>query len=80
MCCPAEAPAAAAKGVGRPPAHSRYNAGFAAYAERFGVSWRKVRNIGIGRLEACKDDATRRILLGASEIESTEEIICVDKR
>lgn len=35
-----------------------------AYAEYFDCAAKKVRAIGAHNLQACKDDATRRVLLG----------------
>jgi hypothetical protein len=41
------------------------NRPIADYGARFGVSWKVVRRVGIARLELCKDDEARRILLKA---------------
>jgi hypothetical protein len=41
----------------------RWQAG-EAYADYFGCAAKKVTHVGAHNLQACKDDATRRILLG----------------
>jgi hypothetical protein len=51
---------------GRRPGRARAHAPLEEYGARFGATWRQVRRIGIARLEACKDDDTRRVLLGSN--------------
>jgi predicted 3-demethylubiquinone-9 3-methyltransferase (glyoxalase superfamily) len=37
----------------------------AVYGDRYGVSWRVVRRVGLEQLIRCKDDDARRVLLNA---------------
>jgi hypothetical protein len=48
------------KGGRRP---GRAHAAWEEYGAKYGATWRAVRRVGIARLEACKDDDARQVLL-----------------
>jgi hypothetical protein len=59
-------PALSSALVGRPIGQKSIR--MAVYGERYGVSWRVVRRVGLEQLMRCKDDDARRVLLNAANV------------